>query len=135
MEIDFEEYFIPNVFRKNSDSCSSTSTVESSPLSSPTNKKGDNVKTELCKNWSEKENCPYGLKCRFAHGKAELKEKTHKEIRYKTKKCTSFYKKGYCQYNIRCKFIHGVDITYRTFIMFNLRSLKPISVFKSLHDN
>lgn len=26
-------------------------------------------KTELCKKYEEKGLCPYGLKCRFAHGK------------------------------------------------------------------
>ena len=31
-----------------------------------------NYKTELCKNYTESGGCPYGWRCKFAHGKDEL---------------------------------------------------------------
>ena len=39
-------------------------------------KKDPKYKTELCKTFSETGKCPYGFKCRFAHGKEELSKKT-----------------------------------------------------------
>src|SRR5262245_30181434 len=32
-------------------------------------------KTEMCNNWSKYSNCPYGNKCKFAHGAKELRKK------------------------------------------------------------
>lgn len=64
-------------------------------------------KTELCKKWSETGQCPYGKKCRFAHGKHELNEKLNlNKARYKSKQCNSFHTTMVCPYGIRCLFAH-----------------------------
>lgn len=64
-------------------------------------------KTELCKNFTETGHCPYGKKCKFAHGKHELNEKkVANKTRYKSKKCNSFHTQGYCPYGQRCLFAH-----------------------------
>lgn len=42
------------------------------------------IKTSLCKKWAESGYCPYGYKCQFAHGIAELRCNVG-EISYKTK--------------------------------------------------
>lgn len=64
-------------------------------------------KTEMCKNWSESGQCPYGKKCKFAHGKTELNEKRIlNQGRYKSKKCSSFHTHLACSYGVRCLFTH-----------------------------
>ena len=40
------------------------------------NKFDPKYKTELCKKFQNTGHCPYGFKCRFAHGKDELITKT-----------------------------------------------------------
>jgi hypothetical protein len=65
-----------------------------------------NYKTELCRTWVEKNYCPYKEKCRFAHGKKDLHEKSINSKHYKQKECNSFYKKGFCPYGPRCHFKH-----------------------------
>ena len=62
-------------------------------------------KTELCKTFLARGYCPYGKKCRFAHGKEELICKIQ-GVNYKKEKCKSFYGKGFCQYGYRCQFQH-----------------------------
>ena len=64
-----------------------------------------NYKTELCKNYQAKGFCPYGRKCKFAHGEVELITKIQ-GVNYKKEKCESFYKRGYCPYGSRCQFQH-----------------------------
>ena len=64
-----------------------------------------NYKTELCKKFQTRGYCPYGNKCRFAHGKEELITKIQ-GANYKKEKCNSFYVKGYCPYGSRCQFQH-----------------------------
>ena len=63
-------------------------------------------KTEICKKFQSIGNCPYGDKCRFAHGKQELlimpKGKNYKKI-----PCKTFFKKGYCSYGSKCNFQHN----------------------------
>ena len=54
-----------------------------------------NYKTELCKKFQSRGFCPYGNKCRFAHGKEELIAKVQ-GANYKKEKCKSFYERGYC---------------------------------------
>lgn len=62
-------------------------------------------KTELCKKFEETGKCPYGVKCRFAHGKEELKSLPI-NINYKKKPCKSFLETGFCPYGYRCSFRH-----------------------------
>ena len=63
-------------------------------------------KTELCKTFQATGVCPYGLKCKFAHGLNELITK-HQSQNYKKKLCKSFHETGYCPYGIRCSFKHS----------------------------
>ena len=63
-------------------------------------------KTEICKKFQSIGNCPYGDKCRFAHGKQELMT-TFKGKNYKKIPCKTFFKKGYCPYGSRCNFLHN----------------------------
>ncbi|KAJ1674638.1 hypothetical protein EV182_002865 [Spiromyces aspiralis] len=63
-------------------------------------------KTELCSSWTRNGQCRYGNKCRFAHGKCELRERP-RHHRYRTKLCRNFTAKGYCPYGDRCDFIHA----------------------------
>jgi hypothetical protein len=62
-------------------------------------------KTELCKKFQSTGKCPYGYKCRFAHGKEELISKLQ-GVNYKKKPCKTFNEKGYCPYGSRCSFRH-----------------------------
>ncbi len=62
-------------------------------------------KTEICKKFQTTGKCPYGQKCRFAHGKEELITK-FKGKNYKKIPCKSFFEKGYCPYGSRCNFRH-----------------------------
>ena len=63
-------------------------------------------KTELCKNWEERGFCPYGNKCRFAHGINELNSKDKLNDKYKSKPCQSFFNNMFCHYGTRCLFKH-----------------------------
>ena len=69
------------------------------------NKFDPKYKTELCKKFQNTGHCPYGFKCRFAHGKDELIMKTQ-GTNYKKKPCKTFHEKGYCPYGSRCNFRH-----------------------------
>ena len=69
------------------------------------NKFDPKYKTELCKKFQSTGHCPYGIKCRFAHGKEELVSKTQ-GVNYKKKPCKTFNDKGYCPYGSRCSFRH-----------------------------
>eukprot|EP01016_Furgasonia_blochmanni_P003361 TRINITY_DN11318_c0_g1_i1.p2 TRINITY_DN11318_c0_g1~~TRINITY_DN11318_c0_g1_i1.p2 ORF type:complete len:194 (+),score=30.51 TRINITY_DN11318_c0_g1_i1:210-791(+) len=61
-------------------------------------------KTELCKNWDEFGDCPYKTKCRFAHGREELRQKVDRRQTKKT--CLAFRKSGACSYGTRCIYLH-----------------------------
>eukprot|EP00826_Nyctotherus_ovalis_P014415 TRINITY_DN14018_c0_g1_i2.p1 TRINITY_DN14018_c0_g1~~TRINITY_DN14018_c0_g1_i2.p1 ORF type:complete len:126 (-),score=23.01 TRINITY_DN14018_c0_g1_i2:44-421(-) len=63
-------------------------------------------KTELCKNWEERGYCPYGPKCRFAHGVRELNSKEKVNDKYKSKPCQAFFNTMFCSYGNRCLFKH-----------------------------
>eukprot|EP00826_Nyctotherus_ovalis_P062461 TRINITY_DN9038_c0_g1_i18.p1 TRINITY_DN9038_c0_g1~~TRINITY_DN9038_c0_g1_i18.p1 ORF type:complete len:176 (-),score=30.12 TRINITY_DN9038_c0_g1_i18:129-656(-) len=63
-------------------------------------------KTELCKNWEERGYCPYGAKCRFAHGARELNSKEKINDKYKSKPCQAFFSTMFCSYGNRCLFKH-----------------------------
>lgn len=69
------------------------------------NKFDPKYKTELCKKFQSTGQCPYGYKCRFAHGKEELVVKNQGK-NYKKRFCKSFHEKGYCPYGSRCNFRH-----------------------------
>lgn len=62
-------------------------------------------KTEMCKNWIETNQCRYGNKCQFAHGKEEL-DLFKQANKRRTKNCRVFYKEKHCQYGSRCMFRH-----------------------------
>ena len=68
-------------------------------------KRDPKYKTELCKTFRETGKCPYGFKCRFAHGKEELVSKILNS-NYKKKDCKTFSECGFCPYGSRCSFRH-----------------------------
>lgn len=71
-------------------------------------KKNDpKFKTELCKTFQDTNFCPYGNRCRFAHGKKELYSRSIDVNKYKQKGCNSFEENGFCLYGSRCNFKHG----------------------------
>lgn len=88
-------------------------------------KKNDpKYKTELCKSFRDTNFCPYGNRCRFAHGKKELFNKNLDTNKYKQKQCNSFKESGYCQYGSRCNFKHGeakLDNIKRTYYGYLLK--------------
>jgi len=69
-------------------------------------KKDPKYKTELCQKYMQIGKCPYGIKCRFAHGKNELNTKSI-GINYKKKLCKRFNQFGFCPYGSRCNFLHN----------------------------
>ena len=69
------------------------------------NKVDTKYKTELCKKFQSTGKCPYGYKCKFAHGKEELISKLQ-GVNYKKEPCKTFNRKGYCPYGSRCHFRH-----------------------------
>jgi hypothetical protein len=83
-------------------------------------------KTELCKGFSDNGFCPYGNKCRFAHGKQELSVKPINATRYKQKECKSFKEQGFCMYGSRCNFKHDerklkdINMTYFSVLLKDL---------------
>lgn len=102
-------------------------------LNKSSDKEGEqNYKTELCRTWVEKNFCPYKEKCRFAHGKKDIHDKTINAKNYKQKECNSFHKKGFCPYGPRCHFKHEerklAEIT-RPYYPFLLKSQKSLEKF------
>src|SRR3569833_3098021 len=89
-------------------------------------------KTELCKGFSNKGFCPYGNKCRFAHGKHELSGKSIDASKYKQKECKSFKEQGFCMYGSRCNFKHDerklkdINMTYFAVLLKDLNE-DPLS--------
>ena len=75
-------------------------------------------KTELCRNFEVLGTCKYEDKvrkfigwtniaqCNFAHGKHELRLKTHINLHYKIKTCNQFSEAGFCPYGSRCQYLH-----------------------------
>lgn len=78
----------------------------------------EKYKTELCQKYCENGFCPYGNKCRFAHGKDEL---VYKKLcnNYKKKQCKTFFECGYCPYGTRCTFKHNEFSFYNTRFIFS----------------
>ncbi len=50
-----------------------------------------NYKTELCQSFLNDKFCKYGNRCRFAHSKTELYNKSLILPKFKTASCKSFY--------------------------------------------
>lgn len=82
-----------------------TSNLLSTDLKDDATKFDVKYKTELCQKFENTGKCPYGSKCRFAHGKEELISK-QLNVNYKKKPCKTFTEKGYCPYGSRCSFRH-----------------------------
>lgn len=101
-------------------------------------------KTELCKKFAEIGKCPYGNKCRFAHGKRELVVKM-KNSNYKKKDCKTFTESGFCPYGERCSFKHderGLNEIKLPFYFVNLYlknminvNHKRLSIFENITNN
>lgn len=67
----------------------------------------DKYKTEMCKNWTVSEECRYGRKCQYAHGKEELAIfRSPCDDKLRTKNCRTFYATKQCMYGSRCMFRH-----------------------------
>lgn len=63
-------------------------------------------KTELCRHYVLREQCPYKDKCKFAHGSEEIND-VIRHPKYKTELCKGYHSTGFCPYGPRCHFIHG----------------------------
>ena len=103
-------------------------------------KKDPKYKTEMCKTWVDTGVCPYGNKCRFAHGKHELVSKPITSC-YKKKPCKSFETFGFCPYGSRCNFKHDerkltdIPISYyyiQLFIKNNFTPNKRLKIFEEI---
>lgn len=85
-------------------------------------------KTRLCERFESEGACPYGNKCHFAHGAAELrtrvlptpsedqyssqspmKDQPNMNPLYKTRLCERYLNEKYCQYGSKCIFAHGYE--------------------------
>ncbi|KAJ3156957.1 hypothetical protein HK101_001457 [Irineochytrium annulatum] len=83
-------------------------------------------KTRLCERFETEGTCPYGVRCTFAHGTAELRDRATfggevetpsaavakegpENPLYKTRMCERFQKEKFCQYGPRCNFAHSVE--------------------------
>ena len=107
------------------------------------NKFDPKYKTELCKKFQTTGKCPYGYKCRFAHGKEELIIKNQGK-NYKKRFCKSFHEKGYCPYGSRCNFRHDektfneTNLSYyyfRLFLFKNYFSESSLNCLTSIGSN
>ena len=107
------------------------------------NKFDPKYKTELCKKFQATGQCPYGYKCRFAHGKEELVIKNQGK-NYKKRFCKSFHEKGYCPYGSRCNFRHDektfreTNLSYyylRLFLFKNYLSESSLNFLSSIGSN
>ena len=63
-------------------------------------------KTELCLHYRERNACPHGAGCLFAHGLSELRPYRGRHPRHKTQPCRQFHQNAFCNYGYRCAFIH-----------------------------
>lgn len=78
-----------------------------------TTKRPNKYKRELCNTWTETGTCPYGQRCQYAHGEAELRvEEADKPSAYKTVRCRNFWEKGSCPYGKRCRFVHDEAVGF-----------------------
>ena len=104
------------------------------------NKIDPKYKTELCKKFQATGQCPYGYKCRFAHGKEELIIKNQGK-NYKKRFCKSFHETGYCPYGSRCNFRHDernfneTNLSYYYFRLFLFKNYFSESSLNCLPSN
>jgi hypothetical protein len=107
-------------------------------------------KTELCKNWELYNDCFYKDNCSFAHGEAELRQKSvENKQKYKTKKCNSFFESMYCPFGSRCFYKHKLPerqlYTYSQIIdqiseeihrqMLNNHDVDVLKIFEHFRNN
>jgi hypothetical protein len=115
----------------------SFSTIES--LDSP-RENMTRYKTELCKKWIQYGSCPYRQKCRFAHGKEEIKKYIPCKF-YKSKDCKSFFTNGFCNYGHRCMFRHDerilydIERTYYNLILNSRTYTRRLGIFQIISRN
>ncbi|KAH9425515.1 hypothetical protein DERP_006124 [Dermatophagoides pteronyssinus] len=64
-------------------------------------------KTELCLHYRERNFCPHGQRCLFAHGLEELRPYRGRHPKHKTQRCKAFHENGFCNYGYRCSYIHS----------------------------
>lgn len=83
-------------------------------------------KTELCNKWQGMGACPYGEKCRFAHGIKELRP-VLRHPRYKTEVCRMLLNGNHCPYGHRCHFRHSLADEEKLIRSMNIRALKPLN--------
>lgn len=84
-------------------------------LKIPNRNSKSNYKTELCERFEIEGSCKYGDKCRFAHGKHELREKKDdRPPSFKTVPCRNFWENddGFCPYGTKCRFVHNIASGY-----------------------
>jgi len=72
----------------------------------------------MCKNFDTKGYCKWGDNCCFAHGKHELRARTHLNSNYKSKICKHYHKSGVCPYGNRCQYFHIKNTHKEFFIAF-----------------
>ncbi|WPK25274.1 hypothetical protein PUMCH_002585 [Australozyma saopauloensis] len=115
MDFTTEKLPHPHKARNNSVSSTSSSAHSShsgsssySKTSKATNKSLNTqlYKTELCMSFMKTNVCPYGNKCQFAHGEAELK-RVERPSNWRSKPCANWTRYGSCRYGKRCCFKHG----------------------------
>jgi len=80
-------------------------------------------KTELCRSFEETGTCRYGIKCQFAHGKADLRP-VLRHPKYKTEICKTWQTIGTCPYGSRCRFVHAKDEEFGTGFVQIARSME-----------
>ncbi|KAK1301767.1 Zinc finger CCCH domain-containing protein 9 [Acorus calamus] len=90
-------------------STTATAGENTPPLELEVYNQGTN-KTELCNKWQETGSCPYGPRCQFAHGIAELRP-VIRHPRYKTEICRMVLHGLRCPYGHRCHFRHSTTTT------------------------
>lgn len=90
-------------------------------------------KTELCKTFEETNFCPYGYKCRFAHGKEDLFSKSTQIFNYKQKECKSFFKDNFCNYGVRCLFKHSIPLEHLEWSFYS--SLLSVREGRNVNNN
>ncbi|RKP35673.1 hypothetical protein BJ085DRAFT_13310, partial [Dimargaris cristalligena] len=70
-------------------------------------------KTRLCETFQTEGACPYGHKCTFAHGEAELRTRPnhgHDQGHHSQSPnpiCEKFMRDNFCPYGHKCTYAHG----------------------------